>query len=261
MVFLLEEARERGLTRAQLLGKRWHRLGPRVYAPREAADNPMIRLKAAMLRLPTVAVFSGRSAAFLHGLDSVFPSDIEVTLPPRCSISRRVGIKIRRRRLYSNEVVVRQGFRVTSALRTVVDIASRLDLVEGAVILDTALHKRLIRRDQIPANGRLRKAVALAEPATESPMETRLRLLLVLAGLPRPQVQVSLPRVFARADLYYPESRLVIEYDGATHRNSLAADNRRQNRLIEAGYRVLRFSASDVLGEPADVVELVRRAL
>lgn len=92
-------------------------------------------------------------------------------------------------------------------------------------------------------------------------METRLRLLLVLSGLPRPQVQVSLPGVFARADLYYPDARLVIEYDGATHRTSLAADNRRQNRLIEAGYRVLRFTASDVLGNPAAVVELVRRAL
>ena len=92
-------------------------------------------------------------------------------------------------------------------------------------------------------------------------METRLRLLLVLAGLPRPQVQVPLHEVFARADLYYPESRLVIEYDGATHRESLAADNRRQNRLIEAGYRVLRFTAADVFGEALAVVAIVRQAI
>ena len=55
----------------------------------------------------------------------------------------------------------------------------------------------------------LRQVVAWAEPATESAMETRLRMCLVLAGLPRPQVQVPLHddhgRFLGRADLYYPE--------------------------------------------------------
>jgi len=93
-------------------------------------------------------------------------------------------------------------------------------------------------------------------------MESRLRMILVLAGLPRPRVQVSLGDPFiARADLFYPDQKLVIEYDGATHRDSLVADNRRQNRLVDAGYRVLRFSAADVLASPASVVDLVRRSL
>jgi very-short-patch-repair endonuclease len=42
---------------------------------------------------------------------------------------------------------------------------------------------------------------------------------------------------------------------------SLAADNRRQNRLIDAGYRLLRFTAGDVLDAPAAVVLMVGRAL
>jgi very-short-patch-repair endonuclease len=111
----------------------------------------------------------------------------------------------------------------------------------------------------------LKCALDLAEPATESVMETRLRLLLVQAGLPRPRVQVSLRDdrglFVARPDLYYPGVRLAIEYDGATHRTSLAADNRRQNRLIDAGYRVLRFTAGDVLGMPSAVISVVRRSL
>ena len=61
--------------------------------------------------------------------------------------------------------------------------------------------------------------------------------------------------------LYYPDHRLVIEYDGATHKESLAADHRRQNLLIRAGYTVLRFTASDVLGSPDGVVALLRSAL
>jgi very-short-patch-repair endonuclease len=96
-------------------------------------------------------------------------------------------------------------------------------------------------------------------------METRLRVIFVLAGLPRPQAQVSLRDesglFLARPDLYYPNRRLAIEYDGATHRERLAADNRRQNRLVDAGYCILRFSASDVLNDPASVVAIVRRAL
>jgi len=96
-------------------------------------------------------------------------------------------------------------------------------------------------------------------------METRLRLVLVQAGLPRPLVQVSLRNrdglFVGRPDLYYPPQRLAIEYDGATHRESLAADNRRQNRLIEAGYRILRFTANDVLNSPDSVVALVRRSV
>jgi very-short-patch-repair endonuclease len=54
---------------------------------------------------------------------------------------------------------------------------------------------------------------------------------------------------------------LAIEYDGGTHRDSLASDNRRQNRLVDAGYRVLRFTAWDVLGSPDSVLDLVRRAI
>jgi very-short-patch-repair endonuclease len=41
----------------------------------------------------------------------------------------------------------------------------------------------------------------------------------------------------------------------------LAADNRRQNRLVDAGYRLLRFTAFDVLSTPHSVVTLVSRAL
>ncbi len=90
-------------------------------------------------------------------------------------------------------------------------------------------------------------------------------MLLVLSGLPTPNVQVSLHDsaglFVGRPDLYYPDARLTIEYDGGTHRSSLVADNRRQNRMLEAAYRLLRFTASDVLQTPAAVAAQVERAL
>ena len=255
--FDLATARIAGLSRAQLLGKKWRRLGPETYVHRDVSDDLLVRLRAASLRLPNVAVFSGPTAAFLHSLDTRC-NVIEATIPSPTHISRRVGITIRRRRLAPDEVVIRKGLRVTSPLRTIKDLTTRLEVVEAVVLLDTALHKRLIRLDQVPCH---REHV---EPASESPMETRLRMLLVLAGLPRPLAQVRLGDAntfIGRADLYYPDARLIIEYDGGTHKTSFAADNRRQNRLLEAGYRILRFSAPDVVGSPDDVIALVRSAL
>ncbi|TMC88087.1 MAG: DUF559 domain-containing protein, partial [Chloroflexi bacterium] len=55
--------------------------------------------------------------------------------------------------------------------------------------------------------------------------------------------------------------RLGIEYDGSTHRDSLTADNRRQNRLLDAGLTLLRFSAGDISQTPQAVVRLVRSML
>ena len=96
-------------------------------------------------------------------------------------------------------------------------------------------------------------------------MESLLRLLLLLAKLPRPKAQVHLydadGSFFGRPDLYHPVQRLVIEYDGGTHRDTLTEDHRCQNRLFAAGYRVLRFTAPDICERPEAVVALVKSEL
>ena len=110
---------------------------------------------------------------------------------------------------------------------------------------------------------RFRRVVDLAEPQAESPMETRLRVLLVLAGLPRPELQVPIyddqGRFLGRPDLFYPEQRLAIEYDGGNHRDRLVHDDRRQNDLVGADRRLLRFTAVDVYEAPDSVVRQVRK--
>ena len=96
-------------------------------------------------------------------------------------------------------------------------------------------------------------------------METRLRWLLLQAGLPKPKVQADLHdsqgRFVGRADLYYPQARLVIEYDGVNHRERLVEDNRRQNLLMNAGFRLLRFTAADLHQRPEIIKALVGQAL
>ena len=111
----------------------------------------------------------------------------------------------------------------------------------------------------------LRRVARLAEPASESPMETRLRMLLVTSGLPRPDAQVPIRDhhglLIGWLDLYYGAQQLGLEYDGSSHRTSLAEDNRRQNRLLDAGVRLLRFTAGDLFNSPQSVVNLVRTML
>jgi len=146
--------------------------------------------------------------------------------------------------------------------------------VEALVGLDMAIHMRLTNSEKVhfyaeQVGGRqgARRLRALAEiaAAAESPMETRLRWLLLRASLPTPEVQQDLHdasgRFVGRADLYYRTARLVIEFDGGNHRERLVSDDRRQNLLINAGFRLLRFTTADVHQRPETVAAQVMAAL
>jgi hypothetical protein len=81
-----------------------------------------------------------------------------------------------------------------------------------------------------------REVAALADGRAESPPETRLRLLVLRAGLPPPVAQFEVRhrgRFVARVDCAYPEHRLAIEYDGLYHAGAdqFVRDRRRLNDL------------------------------
>jgi len=250
-------------------------LGSGLYRWVGLKESPQVMLTAVARRLPTGAAFSGPTAAWLHGLD-VAPCDpIEVTIPEPMGSGRRAGACVRRAALGSGEIVLRRGLPTTSALRTVVDLGGRDPLTEGVVAADLFLHAGLVTIAELRTHvaehpgvkgiARVRRVVELAQPKAESAMETRLRMLLVLAGLPPPEAQVSIHddqgRFLGRPDLLYRLHGLAIEYDGGNHRDRLVDDNRRQNGLIGAGLRLLRFTAADVYGNPDLVAMQVRHAL
>lgn len=264
-----------GVTRSQLRGASYRRLGAGLYRWAGLEEGPQLTLAAVARRLPTGAAFSGLSAAWLHGLDVEPCNPIEVTIPEPSGSSRRAGASVRRSALAADEIVLRRGVPTTSALRTVVDLGGRDPLTERVVAADAFLHAGLVSLAELRtylvkhprARGiaRLGRVVDLAEPNAESPMETRLRMLLILAGLPRPEVQISIDdddgRFLGRPDLLYRRQRLAIEYDGDNHRDRLVHDNRRQNGLVDAGFRLLRFTAADVYTTPDNVAMQVRHGL
>ncbi len=274
-LFTLAEAGEAGITRSQLRGASYRRLGSGFYRWVDLRESPQLVLSAFARRVPAGAAFSGRTAAWLHGLDVAPCEPVEVTIPQSIGSHWRAGATVRRAALGREEIVRRRSVPTTSALRTVLDLAGRGPLIEGVVAADMFLHARLVTFAKLcsyaaehpGAKGiaRLRRVVDLAEPKAESPMETRLRMLLMLAGLPRPEVQVSIRddqvRFLGRPDLFYRVQRLAIEYDGGNHRDRLVDDNRRQNGLVGAGLRLLRFTAADVFGTPDAVAIQVRQAI
>jgi very-short-patch-repair endonuclease len=92
-------------------------------------------------------------------------------------------------------------------------------------------------------------------------MESRLRLLLVTAGLPAPAVQYELVTeqgLVARFDLAYPQAKLALEYDGRGHVDDL--DRRRDIRTGRLGWYTARFTAPDI-ARPAATADAVRALL
>jgi len=256
--FLLGEARAAGLTLDALNGKSWRRIGSELYCWTGLRADAWQVLESWHRRLPA-AVFRGRTAAWLHGLDLDPVHPIEVAVPSSCGIRSRPGLIVRHSDVATGDAVRVRSLPATSIRRTLTDLCRDLPSVEALVALDAALRLRLTDRSALAS-----PLARLAEPA-ESPMETRLRWLLLQAGLPRPQVQTDLHdgagRFVGRADLYYPSARLVIEYDGGNHRERLVEDNRRQNALVNAGFRLLRFTAADLYERPDAVEAQVRGAL
>jgi hypothetical protein len=263
-----------GLTLSSLRSKAWRRLSRELYCWTGWREDPLLVLSAWQGLLPREAVFAGATAAWLSGLDLEPTDPVEIVLPPGSSIRPRAGLSVRRCEIEPRETVTIRGLRATTLHRALRDLCIRHPAVEALVAVDMAVGRGLtevaaLSRYCKMAQGRagvgqLSALTALAAPA-ESPMETRLRWLLVQAGLPRPEVQTDLldgeERFVARADLYYPAARLVLEYDGGNHRDRLVEDDRRQNLLINAGYRLLRFTAADVHIRPDIVVAQVRGAL
>jgi len=276
--FLGSEAVARGLvTPGQLRGRRFSRLFPDVYAPAGATPDLATRSRAAFLLTRGRGVLGGYSAAELLGAGCTPIEAPAEVIVPGGELRTRPGLVVHRDALARDEVGGVSGVRVTTALRTAYDLARWTPFVEAVVAVDALAARdgfaptellRLARRYP-RARGRraLSRVVELADPRSDSAMETRLRLLLVLGGLPAPAVQHPVAderaNVVAWLDLAYPERLLGVEYDGLTHAEPgrYAADLRRHARLLELGWRVYRFTAVDVLRRPERTLSMIARAL
>jgi very-short-patch-repair endonuclease len=275
--FRREDARRAGVTPSQLRGQRFNSPFYNVHTVGGLPDL-LSRCAAAGLVLPDDALFSDHTAGAL--LDLPVPRDprLHVTRPTPGSLIRRRGMAGHVRHVSSEEIWTLGTIAFTSPARTFFDLAETVGRPALVAFADALLRSRLddpgsLLRKIADRTGRrgtetARLALMSADPRAESPMESQLRILLIDGGLPAFDVNVDLRDsnglFIARADLYLEQARVLAEYDGDQHRTDpvqFARDVRRRAALAAAGFIQLRFTASDVLRNPASVVDLVATTL
>jgi hypothetical protein len=230
---------------------------------------------AAVLAIGPGAVASHGTAGALWGLPG-FERDrgIELTTA-RPHHARLAGVRSHRTVAFLGlEHAVQHRIPCTSVARTLVDMSGRLSVTELGAATDHGTRHGLLRLDDLrrcvaglpPAPGRRpgRVQVVLARRLAgynpgESDLEMRVMRAIVEAGLPEPASQhwVRLGSRRCRIDLAYPDRKLAIEVDGwVAHGNRTAfdRDRARQNDLVAAGWRPIRFTSSWTNAEIAATV-------
>lgn len=262
------------LTPGELRSSAWRRLYRGVYADADLPDSYGVRIRGAGLLVPAPAVFSGRTAAYLHGATTLVEpgTPVELTVPAGVRFGPVAGMRVRQVTIPPSDIAVVRGRRCTTPVRSALDIARWESLLDAVAAVDVLLARAVVGRRQLDEAAaalgsmrgarRMRQVVALADHRAESPPESRLRVLLTLAGLPVvPQFTVrdAEGRRVARVDMALPEHRIAIEYDGAWHAapGQFAKDRRRLNDLVAAGWTVLHVTAAD-LRDPGPLIARLR---
>jgi hypothetical protein len=277
-----------GVTDNELRGPGWHRTNQGLWAwtaTPTAPDDPGGRIAHAAPLVPEHGALGGWAAAYMHGfiaLDGVSrggqQAPVLLCLPRAVTCQRRHGVQVFRSDLAEDEIVVIDGVRVTSLVRTAADLARLSRAVTEAVV---ALDVLIRDADGLVAPAaawfdahrgwrgvvRGRQALELARPGTESVQESRLRMMWVLdAGLPMPLVNPWLftpeGHLLGRADLLDDEAGVIGEYDGAYHASAAqrSSDHTRREGFEGAGLIVVQHTKVDLTDRSPQAIARLRRA-
>lgn len=265
------------LTRHQLQSGPYVRVMHGVYADPSLPRDHLLRCRAAALLLPPRAALGARSAATVLGAPAPGYGDrVTAIVPPGVRWAGRRDFRVHRADLPAADVSENgDGLRFTGPLRTAWDVAALESTSTAVGVLDAMVRAGVVRAEELVAlarsgagrwgSRRVRQAFELVDGRSESPPESWVRVACALAGLPSPVPQFDVfedGAWLARADLAWPEARLVVEYEGEYHFDGvqIARDDVRIQRLIAAGWRVIRLSSHD-LRHMDVVIERIRRAL
>jgi hypothetical protein len=230
--------------------------------------------------MPRTAALSHITAAVIHGLPlrlhRLQGSPVHVTVPDDDARRRHRGAAMHPLPRDMFRIRTIDGMRVTHAADTWCALSAILSVGELVAIGD-----HLVRRQHPDADmaelaaavhrysgrhgaKRLREALALIRPRTDSPKETELRLRILEAGLPEPAVNQAVRDLRGHhiklGDLVYQEYRVLVEYDGEQHRTDTAQyakDARDLERAMNSGWLVVRVRR----GEESTVAPRTRAAL
>lgn len=264
------------LSEKQLRSASFQRVIRGVYADARMRVDHGIRCEAALMILPTEVALTAHSAAWMYGVRLADATDpVIVACPVDVHIKGVQGVTAHRTVVDESDVLVRGGMRLACPVRLAWDIATLSEPNRAIVFIDALAHagaldlndleKRVAGSAGMWRVTRVREAIRHVDSRSESPQESRLRLVIVQSGLPRPQVQYEVRddgQFVARVDLAWPDLRVAVEYDGAHHADTvqMRRDRRRLNALVHAGWTVIHATAQD-LREPALLLAQILAAL
>jgi len=263
-----------GISPSALRGPSYRRLFTTVYLHADAPPDPLHGVVAALLVHPPGAFASHASAARVY--DVPLPAglaDEHVSVFDQKDRRRRDGI--RNHIVAPTTPVVRiRGVPVSSPGQLFVELAEQLSLVDLAVVGDFLVKRTRATPEELLAfcverGGKAAiRAASYVRLGVDSPMETRLRMLIVLAGLPEPAVNFAIfredGRLRYRFDLSYPDLRIVVEYDGRQHRADLAQwdhDVERGEWLDDDGWLHVPVFSWGIYRQPDKTLARVAKAL
>jgi len=272
------------VTKAQLeswVGRgRLGRVAPRVWRVQGSPTTWAQRLHTGLLALGRMSWVSHDAAAQLHRFDRTPLNRVEF-LVLRRRRSAEFGERVHSTRRWGpvDEVTI-DGLRVTSATRTILDLANaeahpdRLKAaIDTAVRLETSAPETLrVRLEAIRGRGRTGVRMIdrlLEDSGGHTMLERKFLELMRLAGLPRPEPQVVFRdgragRVIARVDFLYRDFDLVVEVSGKLGHSSpseRARDAQRRNELQDLGLVIYEFTWEDITRRPAWVIARMRTKL
>ncbi|OBH42905.1 hypothetical protein [Mycobacterium mantenii] len=260
------------LTKSQL-ATRFRRLFPDVYLERDVDVTAELRAKAGWLWTGRRGVVAGFAAAGLHG--SKWVDDWQVVDLVHDNRRGPPGIQTHRDRIEDDEIELVAGMPVTSPIRTALDLGCWYPVVSAVAAIDAlarateikAADVELLARRYLGRRGvaQARQAVDLFDAGAQSPKESWLRVVLIQAGLPKPQTQMPVLDEFGNAvaylDMGWENVKVAVEYDGEQHRSDRRQytwDVRRLEMVERLGWIVVRVVAGD---RPAEIIRRVRNAL
>ena len=241
------------------------------YLPTCLEDSIETRAALVARLLPAHHVVTGRTAAWLWGEDTYTWSESD-TIPALdvCALrghepTQRHGIDGHTRDLSARDITVVADVRVTTPLRTAMDLGCTLKAREALAVLDAFARDHGVSvadlRSELPRFRRrrgvrqLRALVPLVDPRAESPRESWVRYEIHAAGLPAAEPQywilINGVRTF-RLDLAYVRRRVAVEYDGFdAHERTQEQrdhDNARREWLRKNGWTVIVVRRGDFTG-------------
>lgn len=280
-VFTTRQAARAGLSRKQIRSRRsrglWVEIFPGVWRLAGTPVTDRLRRRAALIFGGADALLARRTAAQLWGFDGVAEHKTEILLPYQRHVDHFDLVVTRTTRLATPDIASREGFRLTSPARTLIDLAAVLDdealenTVQSARRNGRADIASLIARLETLSGpgrtgaGRLRVLLhRLHETApAESMLEVKVARLLRRAGLPEPKAQfwIETEGKRFRVDYAWDAFRVILECEGKAYHYDFEPDRARWSALASAGWRILFVTWREVTREPDAVIQRVRIAL